>query len=46
VIEITKAALDPRHDAAQGGLVGVERERADVLAIHRQQIESDEQENS
>jgi hypothetical protein len=43
VIEITKAALDPRHDAAEGALAGAERLRAVVLAIHREQVERHEE---
>ena len=38
-----ESALDPRHDAAEGDLAGAERLRADVLAIHREQIERDEE---
>lgn len=39
VIEVAKAALDPRHDPAKGGLPGAQRKGAHVFAIDRQQIE-------
>ena len=46
VIEIAKAALDPRHDAAQGELAGAERLGTNVLAIHHEQIEREKKAHS
>jgi len=43
VIEITKAALDGGHDAAQGGLAVAEGLGTDVRTIHREQIEGEKE---